>query len=299
MSKKREKRKKQLNAPDSEKLKTAISPDLQVYDFEEWQKACKAFGPIHYNTETRMEWFDKNKSRLNGAKEIVDFIDTWTEKLGKNGDFSGYTASAIRDGIVQVIRNQQERRRMKLGKINAVKLAGFRTLIKWAEDQTELEKGPYKGATKIPEGAEKRPVRKAKKTRKGTKGKYRPPIVQLVDDYFLVNDNRILLSIAIENSILHPYQNIILELDVDERLSVVGVKPFPWSPRTNRIPVGFLAASLDDSSSKLTIEVSLHILDPAPEYTIGGLVHYDDTDKGKTASFGLETTTIKLQPDLL
>ncbi len=297
MSKKREKLKKKLNAPDSEKLKNLISPDLQVYDFKEWQNACKAFGPVHYNTETRLEWFEKNKSRLDAAREILDFIDSWTEKLGKDGDFSEYTSSAIRDSIVQVIRNQQERRRMKLGKLNSVKLAGFRTLIKWADNQTELERGPYRGAIKIPEGAEKRPPRKSKKTRKGTKGKYRPPSVELVEDYFLVNDNRILLSITIENDILHPYQNIVLELDVDERLSVVGVKPFPWSPRTNRIPVGFLASSLDDSVSKVTIEVSLHILDPAPEYTIGGLVHYDDTDKGSAASFGLETATIKIQPD--
>ncbi|MHA1907886.1 MAG: hypothetical protein ACW98Y_11370 [Candidatus Thorarchaeota archaeon] len=299
MSKKREKHKKRLNAPDFEKLKNEIAPDLQVVDFKEWQTACKAFGPVHYNTETRIEWFEKNRSRLDAAKEMVDFLDTRTETLSKDDDFSGYTTSAIRDGIVLVIRNQQERRRMKLGKLNAVKLAGFRTLIKWADDQTELEKGPYKGAAKIPEGAEKRPPRKSKKSRKGSKGKYRPPNVQLVEDYFLVNDNRILLSISIENSILHPYQNIVLELDIDERLSVVGVKPYPWSPRTNRIPVGFLAASLDDSVSKLTVDVSLHILDPAPEYTIGGLVHYDDTDKGKVASFGLETTSIKLQSDLL
>ena len=299
MSKKREKRKKRFTTPDFEKIQKMISPDLQVYEFKEWQKACKAFGPVHYNKETRKEWFDKNKSGLDAAREIVEFIDSWTENLRKNCDFVIYTSSAIKDGIILVIRKQQERRGMELGKVNAVKLAGFKTLIKWADNPTELEHGPYRGASTIPEGAEKRPSRKTKATRKKIKGKYCPPTVRLVDDYFLVNDNRILLTMTLENSILHPYQNIVLELDVDERLSVVGVKPFPWSPRTNRIPVGFLAASLDSSISKLTIEVSLNIIDPAPEYTIGGLVHYDDTDKGISVSLGLETTIIKLQSDIL
>ena len=236
---------------------------------------------------------------MDAAREIVGFIDSWIENLRKNSDFENYTSSAIKDGIILVIRKQQERRRMELGKVNAVKLAGFKTLIKWADDQTELERGPYRGAAKIPEGAEKRPTRKTKATRKKIKGKYCPPTVRLVDDYFLVNDNRILLTITLENSILHPYQNIVLELDVDDRLSVVGVKPFPWSPRTNRIPVGFLAASLDNSISKLTIEVCLNIIDSAPEYTIGGLVHYDDTEKGISVSLGLETIIIKLQSDIL
>jgi hypothetical protein len=297
MADKREKKKKKLSAPDYDRLKSLIEPDLQVYDMKEWQKACKAFGPVHYNIETRKEWFEKNRARIIAAREIVGFIDSWIVKLRRDGVFPDCTMSAIRDGIILVIREQQERRRMELGKVNAVKLAGFRTLLKWADDASELENGPYRGAEKIPEGAEKRPTRKSKATRKKLKGKYRPPDVTLVDDYFLVNDNRILVTITIENSILHPYQNIVLELDVDERLSVTGVKPFPWSPKTNRIPVGFLAASLDDTISKVIVEVSLNIRDPAPEYSIGGLIHYDDTDKGAAVSHGLETTTIEIQSE--
>jgi hypothetical protein len=36
------------------------------------------------------------------------------------------------------------------GILNSVKLSGFRTLMKWADNPSELNKGPYKGCKSLP-----------------------------------------------------------------------------------------------------------------------------------------------------
>ncbi len=274
-----EKKKDQFEEKHLNQIKRTISPDLEVHDLEEWQRACKAFGPIHYATETRMGYFANNKFRLDAAREIVEFVESWTENLRQKDAFEVYTLSAIRSAIIEVVREAQEKKGMELGKLNVVKLAGFRTLVKWADRKSELKVGPYEGAIKIPPGAERKAAQR-RPSRKKAKGKYRPPVVNLIEDYQILEEDRLLLTVTIGNSYIHPYQNVELQLDIDSRLSVQSVRPFSWSPKTNKIPIGFIAASLDDKVEKQAIEISMIIQERASEYEIGGKIYYDDTQKG-------------------
>jgi len=286
-----EKKKGHFDVNHLSKINKMISPDLEVYDLEDWQKACKAFGPIHYATETRMGYFASNKFRLDAAREIVEFVESWTENLRQRDTFENYTLFAIRAAIIEVVRTAQEKKGMELGKLNAVKLAGFRTFVKWADNKSELKAGPYEGAVKIPPDAERRTTQR-KPSRKKAKGKYGPPIVNLGEDYQIMEENRLLLTVTVSNAYLHPYQNIELELDIDSRLSVLSVRPFLWSPRTNRIPIGFIAASLDDKVEKQSIEISMLIREKASEYCIGGKIYYDDTQKGVLVDHDLDPVNI-------
>ncbi|MDF1537693.1 MAG: hypothetical protein P1Q69_02180 [Candidatus Thorarchaeota archaeon] len=289
-----EKKKGQFEEKHLGKISKLIGPDLEVYDLEQWQRACKAFGPIHYATETRMGYFASNKFRLDAAREMVEFVESWTENLRQKDAFEVYTLSAIRAAIIDVVRAAQEKKGMELGKLNAVKLAGFRTLTKWADNASELKEGPYKGAMKIPPGTERKTAQR-KPSRKKAKGNYGPPIVNLVEDYQILDEDRLLLTVTIGNSYMHPYQNVELQLDIDSRLSVQSVRPFSWSPKTNKIPVGFIAASLDDKVEKQTIEISMTIQERAAEYSIGGKIHYDDTQKGTIVDQELDPVNITIR----
>jgi hypothetical protein len=130
------------------------SKDLEVYDIDEWKRACKSFAPIKYSDFTRKSWLKKNAYRLPSAREIVDFMDAWTCNLRLRKRFDKYTVSAIRDCLIRGIRAVMMKKSDEKGILNIVKLAGFRTLIKWADNRTELEIGPYNGAEKIPSSSQ-------------------------------------------------------------------------------------------------------------------------------------------------
>ncbi len=287
-----DKKKGQLSSIDFKRVVDLVAKDLIVYDLSEWQKACKAFGPVHYESETRKEWFAKNRFRLDAAKEITEFVESWVKNLRGNGTYEEYTITAIREGIIEAVRKQQEMGGASLGLLNPVKLNGFKTLVKWAENQELLEEGPYEGAIKIPEGGVKKSTRRP--SRRKRKGKYGPPIVNLANDYLLVDENRLQVSIMVGNDYIHPYQNVMLELAIDPRLSVVSVSDYSWSPRTNTIPIGFLEASLEEEMKELVLEIDLIILDRAKEYNLTGCVIYDDCEKGIVSNHDLASVIIKL-----
>jgi hypothetical protein len=121
-----------------------------VYDIDEWKKACKSFAPIKYSDYTRKTWLKANAYRLASAREIVDFMDGWMKNLRQNPKFDGYTVNAIRDCLIAGVRVIMKKQSNQKGILNSVKLSGFRTLIKWADNRGELELGPYKGARKVP-----------------------------------------------------------------------------------------------------------------------------------------------------
>ncbi len=115
-----------------------------------WKLACKGFAPIHYVSSTRKSWLEKNRYRIEAAREIVDFVGKWVIHFRKRKNYENYTVATLRQEVILVIRKAQQKIRTEKGILNSVKLNGFKTLVKWADDPKELEKGPYKGSETLP-----------------------------------------------------------------------------------------------------------------------------------------------------
>lgn len=290
---KREKKKGKLGEDEYDIIWKNVRTDLEVYDLDVWQKACVSFAPIHYETQTRKSWFASNKHRLAGAREIVDFIDSWMKNLRNDERFDSFTMAAIKEGLIAAVRQAQEAKDIQLGRLNAVKLSGFKTFLKWADSKSELENGPYEGATIIPPGASRK-TRVSKKSRKKLKGSFGPPAVDLLADYKIEKKNQIILTVTVSNSFMHPLQNVQLEVDYDNNLSIMEVKPFGWSPRFNRIPIGFVPASLGEDSEMISIEIHFTVKKRMKKYSISGIIFYDDCVKGNKTKHQLESVTIEV-----
>ena len=147
------KKKPKLSRRHSKLVRDSVSVDLKTFDMHKWKLACKGFGPIHYVSSTRKMWLEKNQYRIEGAREIVDFLDKWTTHFREIDSFELYTVAAIREEVILVIRKAQQKIKNEKGILNSVKLNGFRTLIKWADNPRELRRGPYKGRKTLPKSA--------------------------------------------------------------------------------------------------------------------------------------------------
>lgn len=267
----------------------AVSKDLQVYDIHEWKQACKSFAPISYAVSTRKQWLKNNRYRLEAAREIVGFVDSWVTHFRNREDFEGYTVAAMKDEVILVIRKAQQKIKLEKGILNSVKLNGFKTLIKWEDYPEELENGPYEGSDSIPEG-----VVYKKKSKSIPTSDTSIPRVNLLKDYVVIDNDRINLVISLTNTGMFPFQNVEMELHLDDRLTVNSVEPYAWSARDNRIRIGFLEASLDRSGHEVEINVQLICNECAKSYTIGGVLMFDNVMKGVRSEIRIEGAVITL-----
>ena len=145
------KKKSKLSRKLAKIVRETVSEDLETYNMHKWKAACKGFGPIHYVSSTRRMWLEKNRYRIEGAREIVEFMDKWMTHFRNMDEFENYIVAAIRQEIILVIRKAHQRIKDEKGILNSVKLNGFKTLIKWADNPIELRRGPYKGRKTLPE----------------------------------------------------------------------------------------------------------------------------------------------------
>ncbi len=144
------KKKLKLSRKLSKIVRESVSEDLEIYDMHKWKLACKGFGPIHYVKSTRKLWLEKNRYRIEGAREIVDFMGKWVTHFRNSEKFESYTVATMRQEVILVIRKAHQRIKNEKGILNSVKLNGFKTLVKWADNPKELERGPYKGRKTLP-----------------------------------------------------------------------------------------------------------------------------------------------------
>jgi hypothetical protein len=143
-------KKSKLSRLLAKSVREIVSEDLEHYDMYRWKLACKGFGPIHYVSSTRKMWLEKNRYRIEGAREIVDFVGKWATYFRNSEKFENYTVAAMRQEIILVVRKAQQKIKNEKGILNSVKLNGFKTLLKWADNPRELKKGPYKGRKTLP-----------------------------------------------------------------------------------------------------------------------------------------------------
>ncbi len=274
-----ERKRDELDKSQKRIVSSQIAPALKICDLIEWQRACSAFAPPHYAKVTRKMWFADNQKRLPAAREIVEFIDGWTQTFREMIEFENVTKDAIRGGVIEAIRNEQEKQTSTKGRVNVVKLSGFRTLIKWAENPDRLNEGPYGGKDHLPEG--KSIVRKtSRRGRKSLKGTFRPPDIDMSAKAVVRKNGRINLKMVIINNYIHPYQNVEVKLSTGEGLDIVGVSPYGWTPEDRTVVVGFLPASLSVEPLHSEIYIELASTDSSDDYMVTAIIHYDNTEKG-------------------
>ncbi|MFW9909101.1 MAG: hypothetical protein ACFFEF_11030 [Candidatus Thorarchaeota archaeon] len=288
----KEKLKNELTKKQKTVLRSAIADDLAKQNLTDWQNACKSFGPFNYEETTRKMWFEKNKNRVPTGRKILAFVDKWSKTLRDVDALQSVSLSAIRNDIVEAIREEEDRQGLGFNKLNTFKLATFKTLVSWADHPSKLEEGPYEGQTDLPADKKKRPV--SRKGRKSIKGIFGPPGVNLVKSYEMVGSKAMNLQIAIINNYLHPYQNVNLELQLDSKLKVKSVGTYGWSPADNQIKIGFIPSSLDKEPLETIIMIEIEMTTPAKSYSIDGIIHYDNTDKGIPEKSNLKVSTIKI-----
>lgn len=281
--------KSKLSRKLSKILHDAVSEDLEIYDLHEWKKACRSFAPISYAVHTRKQWLKTNRYRIVAAREIIEFVDSWVTHFRNREDFEEYTMAALQHEVIQVIRRAQQKTTSEKGILNSVKLSGFKSLIRWADNPKELEKGPYKGSDIIPEEAIH-----TKRTRSVARDELVSPKVNLVKDFVLVGKNVINVVISIINASRFPFQNVEIELRLDDNLSVNSVEPYVWSPRDRKIRIGFIEASLNHSCHEVQINVRMTCRKREGPYTVGGLLLFDNLLHGVRAEIDVEEKMISL-----
>lgn len=143
-------KKSKLSRKLSKIVQETVAEDLETYDMHKWKLACKGFGPIHYVSSTRKMWLEKNRYRIEGAREIVEFLDKWMTHFRNSEKLENFIVAAIRQEVILVIRKAHKKIKNEKGILNSVKLNGFKTLIKWADNPKELNRGPYKGRKTLP-----------------------------------------------------------------------------------------------------------------------------------------------------
>jgi len=143
------KKKSKIDSGHIDEVREDLIRDIAVYDLKEWSKACKSFAPIHYDKMTRKQYVKSNESRVSVGREIADFINTWEQNLRKREEWQQYKVASIRNLLVDCVRTAQREQGLDFGLLNTVKLSGFKTLMKWVDNPSELEKGPYWGAKKL------------------------------------------------------------------------------------------------------------------------------------------------------
>lgn len=263
-------------------IKKKIQPELGKLDLKEWQEACKSFGPLSYNRTTRKMWYEKNEGRIPTAREIVDFVEGWTDRLRADETLDPVRKGAIRETVVDIIRDAQGERGIEKNKLNTVKVAAFKTLVKFADQPGRLEDGPYEGV-KEPEKF-KRKVQRSRRGRKKEKGAYKAPVVDLIHEFELKGKDRVQLTVQLRNEFLHPYQNVSLKLNLGSGISVTSVEGCSWNPEDNKLVIDYLPAELSVDPLTRDIKVNLSLKENKKKYTVDGKLFYDDTDKGYATS---------------
>ncbi|MGQ4910949.1 MAG: hypothetical protein ACP6KW_02155 [Candidatus Thorarchaeota archaeon] len=280
--------KREPDTKEIARIHSRVREKIGTKSLQPWQQACRAFAPFNYSRTTRKEWFRKNQDRVRIGREIVGFVDRMTAEIAEDEQFKGVRKSAIKKEVVKGIRKIQEKQGITVNRLNEVKVDSFRTLVSWAEDPERLEQGRHLGRETLPQELRKKRER-SKRGRKSAKGKYGPPVVHLAKDTE-ISDGKVILTCAIENRYLHPYQNVMIQLDVGEGVSVHKVSPFRWNASKKSIHVGFVMAGLDVEplETEFTIELSA---DRGKKHSISGTVFYDDTSLGDKGKAEIEKVT--------
>jgi hypothetical protein len=291
MSEQRREFKRAPTRKDIELIRSRVREELGTKDLKPWQEACKSFAPFNYRMTTRKEWFQTNEHKVATARKIIKFVDKMAKSLRKHTDLQKVKMSGIREEVINGIREVQRKQGIDKNLLNSVKVASFRTLVLWADESDRLDEGLYEGRETLP--PEK--VRISKRSRRGRikeKGEPKAPIIHLARGTKTAG-KKITIDCAIENAYIHPYQNVSIELDIPDGLSIDKVSPFKWKKAENRIEAGFVEAGMGVDPKETEFQIVFSVKKAAKSFPITGKVRYDDTATGRRRFADIKKTTVK------
>ena len=262
--KKRKITKKQLRY-----IEDFVVTQLKKVDLKPWQNSCKSLAPPNYDTTTRSKWFEENKFRADVGRKVVEFVEEMVSTLREVDILSTIRVSELKSAVVKGVRKAEQNQNIAKYLLNDVKLATLRTIVGWV-DHPERVKGDIADRSR----------KNTRRGRKKEKGKYKPPQINLVKEWEIVNKDSIRITSTISNNYLHPYQNVELEVDFGPHLAVTSVSPFSWLPDEKRIRIGYLEAELGVEPLDTSFRTDLNIRKKVKTFTISCKVHFDNCDKG-------------------
>lgn len=262
-------KKKKITKKQLRYIEDFVVTQLKKVDLKPWQNSCKSLAPPNYDTTTRSKWFEENKFRADVGRKVVEFVEEMVTTLREVDILSTIRVSELKSAVVKGVRKAEQNQNIAKYLLNDVKLATLKTIVGWV-DHPERVKGDIADRSR----------KKTRRGRKKEKGKYKPPQINLVKEWEIVNKDSIRITSTISNNYLHPYQNVELEVDFGPHLAVSSVSPFSWLPDEKRIRIGYLEAELGVEPLDTTFRTDLNIRKKVKTFTISGKVHFDNCDKG-------------------
>lgn len=265
-------KKKKLSKGQIKYIEEFVTKKLESRSLKSWQQACESLAPPNYDNTTRSAWFEENKYRATAGREIVEFVEEACKALQRTAMLSNVLVSEIRSGIVKGIRKAESAQSITKYLLNDVKLAALRTIVGWIDHPYRLDE--------VNATAQERTRQKSRRGRKAEKGKYRPPELNLIKEWEVIDKTTIRITSLFMNSYLHPYQNVEVEIDVDPKLILTNVSPYSWLPEDSMIRVGYLPAELGIEPSETEFVLDLSVRKWAPSYRFSWKVYCDNCEKG-------------------
>ena len=262
-------KKKKITKKQLRYIEDFVVTQLKKVDLKPWQNSCKSLAPPNYDTTTRSKWFEENKFRTDVGRKVVEFVEEMVTTLREVDILSTIRVSELKSAVVKGVRKAEQNQNIVKYLLNDVKLATLRTIVGWV-DHPERVKGDIADRSR----------KNTRRGRKKEKGKYKPPQINLVKEWEIVNKDSIRITSTISNNYLHPYQNVELEVDFGPHLAVTSVSPFSWLPDEKRIRIGYLEAELGVEPLDTSFRTDLNIRKKVKTFTISGKVHFDNCDKG-------------------
>ncbi|TXT56617.1 MAG: hypothetical protein BAJATHORv1_20207 [Candidatus Thorarchaeota archaeon] len=256
-------------------IRDMLMPEIEKLDLEAWQEACKSFGPFSYKETTRKAWFEKNKEKIPTAKKIIRFHDKHKSVMKKDEKLKEFKLKASTNYMIELIREAQEEAGIVSNRINSVKVATFRTLVKFDKDPSKLEEGPYEGKEELPEDI--RVTRTYRRGRKKEKGEPVPPELVLDTGEALV-DGILKVSGKIINNFIHPYQNISISFEGSPE--IILKKSKDYKVIDGELTIDFLPTSLKVEPYEKEISLEFKIGKKVKSYNITSTITYDNCDTG-------------------
>ncbi|MBD3159370.1 MAG: leucine-rich repeat protein [Candidatus Lokiarchaeota archaeon] len=129
---------------EKEYIRVKVESELNTYNIEDWLKLTQSIDVFNDTKGTRKAWFNKHRNYMETAREIVGFVEGWTDRLRDDQILYPLRKGAIRETVVEVVQDAQKERGIEEGTLDVIKAAAIKTLVEFADEPKRLEEDSHK-----------------------------------------------------------------------------------------------------------------------------------------------------------